>query len=145
LRKTQRGSQRTQLNNQDSLQSETSNWACLNNDDDWHQHHECKHGRGHVVKGSATMSVNVSDDTILEQVEFTYDAAGNLIETVTRQRYHNAPASQTGELKNPSETPKARVMYSTAYPDAHHLQATKLIDCRLNIASRAFVWTQGIN
>ncbi|MEZ6129138.1 MAG: RHS repeat domain-containing protein [Planctomycetaceae bacterium] len=64
------------------------------------------------------MSVNVSDDTILEQVEFTYDAAGNLIQTVTRQRYHNAPASQTGELKNPSETPKARVMYSAAYPDA---------------------------
>jgi len=57
-------------------------------------------------------------DTILEQVEFTYDDGGNLIETVTRQRYHNAPASQTGELKNPPETPKARVTYSASYPDA---------------------------
>ena len=62
--------------------------------------------------------MSVADDTILEQVEFTYDDAGNLIQTVTRQRYHNAPASQTGELKNPSETPKARVTYTVSYPDA---------------------------
>jgi YD repeat-containing protein len=62
--------------------------------------------------------MSVTGDTILEQVEFTYDAGGNVIETVTRRRYHNAPASQTGELKNPSETPKARVTYSASYPDA---------------------------
>ena len=62
--------------------------------------------------------VSVSDDVILEQVEFTYDAAGNVIQTVTRQRYHNAPDSQTGPLNDPSTTPKARVTYSTAYPDA---------------------------
>ena len=60
----------------------------------------------------------VSDDVILEQVEFTYDAAGNVIQTVTRQRYHNAPDNQTGPLNDPGTTPKARVTYSTAYPDA---------------------------
>ena len=63
-------------------------------------------------------AIMVSDDVILEQVEFTYDPAGNVIQTVTRQRYHNAPDNQTGPLNDPSTTPKARVTYSTAYPDA---------------------------
>jgi type I restriction enzyme M protein len=62
--------------------------------------------------------MSVSGDTILSQVEFTYDSGGNLIKTVSRERYHNAAASQTGELKNPSETPKARVTYAAMYPDA---------------------------
>lgn len=60
----------------------------------------------------------VVGDTIVEQVEFGYDDGGNLTETVTRQRFHNAPSSPTGELKNPSETPKAQVTYSASYPDA---------------------------
>lgn len=62
--------------------------------------------------------MTVSNYTILEQVESTYDDASNLIQTTSRQRYRNAPASQTGELKNPSETPKARVTYTASYPDA---------------------------
>ena len=62
--------------------------------------------------------MSVTGDTILEQVEFTYDDGGNLIQTTTRQRYHNAPASQTGALRTPSETPKARVTYVASYPDA---------------------------
>lgn len=60
----------------------------------------------------------VTGDTIMERSETIYDDAGNAIQSTTRQRYHNAPASQTGELKNPSETPKARVTYSASYPDA---------------------------
>ena len=59
----------------------------------------------------------VTDDVILEQVEFKYDSAGNVIETVTRRRYHNAPDSQTGPLADPSTTPKARVTYVASYPD----------------------------
>ncbi len=59
----------------------------------------------------------VDDDVILEQVEFTYDGAGNVIETFTRRRYHNAPDSQTGPLADPSTTPKARVTYVASYPD----------------------------
>ena len=59
----------------------------------------------------------VDDDVILEQVEFTYDAAGNVTETVTRQRYHNAPDSQTGPLEDPSTTPKARVIYTASWQD----------------------------
>ena len=61
---------------------------------------------------------NVTGDTILEQTETTYDDAGNAVKQVTRQRYHNAPASQTGALKNPSETPKARVTYQATWQDA---------------------------
>ena len=61
---------------------------------------------------------SVSDDVILEQVETAYDNAGNAIQTTTRQRYHNAPDTQTGALQNPGTTPKARVTYQALYPDA---------------------------
>ena len=60
----------------------------------------------------------VDGDTILEQTETTFDDTNNQIKLVTRQRYHNAPAGQTGELKDPSTTPKARVTYVAAYQDA---------------------------
>lgn len=60
----------------------------------------------------------VTDDTILEQSESVYDDASNVIETITRQRYHNAPANQTGPLQDPGNNPKARVTYSAMYPDS---------------------------
>lgn len=60
----------------------------------------------------------VSNNVILEQVEFTYDGAGNLIQTVKRERYHNAPDTQTGPLDDPSLAPQARVTVQTMYPDA---------------------------
>ena len=60
----------------------------------------------------------LSDDVILEQVEFTYDSAANVVETVVRRRYHNAPDNQTGPLEDPATTPKARVTYTASYPDA---------------------------
>ncbi len=60
---------------------------------------------------------SVTDDTILEQAETAYDTSNNVIQTTTRQRYHNAPANQTGELQNPTTTPKARVTYIANYPD----------------------------
>ncbi|MEO8495591.1 MAG: RHS repeat-associated core domain-containing protein, partial [Planctomycetota bacterium] len=60
----------------------------------------------------------VNDDTIIKQSETTYDSASNAIEQITRQRYHNAPATQTGTLQSPSLTPNARVTYTALYPDA---------------------------
>ena len=58
----------------------------------------------------------VSDDTIIEQVETTYDDAGNVLQTTTRQRFHNATG--TGELTTPSGSqPKARVTYQASYSD----------------------------
>jgi len=61
---------------------------------------------------------NVADDTILEQNETIYDDGSNTVETLNRQRYHNAPAAQTGALQDPTTTPKARVNYRALYPDA---------------------------
>ena len=59
---------------------------------------------------------NVTGDTILQQVETTYDAASNVIQTNVRHRYHNATG--TGELGTPSSTqPKARVTYAAMYSD----------------------------
>jgi RHS repeat-associated protein len=60
----------------------------------------------------------VVDDTILEQTETDYDNASNVIQTTRRQRYHNAPASQTGALGDASTDPKARVTYSAQWHDA---------------------------
>ena len=59
----------------------------------------------------------VDDDVILEQTEFVYDSVGNVVSTIARRRYHNAPDSQTGPLEDPSTTPKARVTYVANYPD----------------------------
>lgn len=60
---------------------------------------------------------DVSDNTIMEQTETTYDAASNAIQTIKRMRYHNATG--TGELGTPSSTqPKARATYQATWPDA---------------------------
>jgi RHS repeat-associated protein len=61
----------------------------------------------------------ISSDTILEQMETVYDDAGNVIQTATRQRYHDAGASETGALNGPAgPTPKARVTYMAHWQDA---------------------------
>jgi len=60
---------------------------------------------------------SVTDDTIMEQFEATYDDASNMISGVTRQRYHNATG--TGPLQGPTGTePKARVSYQANWPSA---------------------------
>jgi len=60
---------------------------------------------------------SVATDTILEQVETSYDAASNVIQTATRLRYHNATG--VGVLGSPSSAqPQARVTYVALYPDA---------------------------
>ncbi|OYV91752.1 MAG: hypothetical protein B7Z73_05335 [Planctomycetia bacterium 21-64-5] len=44
-------------------------------------------------------ATSVADDTIMEQVETLYDGASNVIQTTTRQRFHNATG--TGPLTEP--------------------------------------------
>ncbi|HQG48456.1 MAG TPA: hypothetical protein PK373_05155, partial [Sedimentisphaerales bacterium] len=59
---------------------------------------------------------SVADDTILEQTETTYDAAGSVILSTTRRRFHNATGD--GELTSPDGSqPKARVSYVVFYAD----------------------------
>jgi RHS repeat-associated protein len=61
----------------------------------------------------------MNDEVILEHVELSYDAVGNVIQTTTRQPYHHAPHSQTGELKNSWETAEARVADLAGTNDPH--------------------------
>ncbi|MFO1458227.1 MAG: RHS repeat-associated core domain-containing protein [Verrucomicrobiota bacterium] len=58
----------------------------------------------------------VTGDTVLEQVEFLYDDAKNLIQTTTRQRFHNATG--VGELDGTSTEPRSRVSYKAFWSDA---------------------------
>jgi RHS repeat-associated protein len=59
---------------------------------------------------------SVTNDTVIEQVEITYDAASNEIFTTYRERFHNATGA--GPLKEPTGAqPKARVTYSAVWPD----------------------------
>src|SRR5262249_21979153 len=58
---------------------------------------------------------DVSGDTVLSQTEYTYDASGNVLKTLTRERFHNA--SGTGVLGDPSSGIGARVSYSGSYYD----------------------------
>ncbi|MFM7213877.1 MAG: RHS repeat-associated core domain-containing protein [Verrucomicrobiota bacterium] len=63
-----------------------------------------------------TAAGTVTSDTVVEQVENTWDDGGNVIQTVNRQRFHDA--TSTGELTTPGGTqPKARVSYVASYPD----------------------------
>ncbi|MEI8194631.1 MAG: RHS repeat-associated core domain-containing protein [Phycisphaerae bacterium] len=61
---------------------------------------------------------DVSNDVVLEQVEYLYDADSNIIETIDRQRFHDETG--TDALGDPSSAtqPKARVYYTLAYYDA---------------------------
>ena len=61
---------------------------------------------------------SVAANTVMEQQETSYDANSNAIQTTTRQRYHNAPATQLGALQTPTATPNARVTYMAMFPDA---------------------------
>jgi hypothetical protein len=58
----------------------------------------------------------VTNDTVMRQEEFACDAASNVIQQTSRERFHNATG--TGELQTPSTEPKARVSYVALYPDA---------------------------
>src|SRR5579885_3317312 len=67
--------------------------------------------------GGTTWSAasSVASDTVLEQVQTVYDAEGNPIETIDRQRFHNATG--TGALGSPSSGIGARVYYAAEYYD----------------------------
>jgi RHS repeat-associated protein len=59
---------------------------------------------------------NVTGDVVLEQVEYAYDADGNVLEATTRQRFHDETG--TGALGTPTSGVHARVSYAAAYYDA---------------------------
>ena len=59
----------------------------------------------------------VIDDVIMEQAETLFDAASHAIVSIVRQRFHNAPDSQTAPLVDPGTAPKARVTYAANWLD----------------------------
>ena len=60
--------------------------------------------------------ITVTGDTIIQQSEFAYDGANNLISTTSRARFDNATG--TGSLTSPSGAqPQARVSYQGTWPD----------------------------
>ncbi len=63
-------------------------------------------------------ALTVVDDVILQQEEAAVDNANNIVQLTTKERYHDAPDSQVGALGDPTTTPKARVNYRAAWPDA---------------------------
>ena len=78
---------------------------------------QTKQYRGYdLAESSYATAFDVTGDTLLEQAETACDAAGNVIQTTTRQRYHDATG--TGELGDPhSAQPEARVSYAATYSD----------------------------
>jgi YD repeat-containing protein len=59
----------------------------------------------------------ISNDLVLTQSEFTYDADGNVILTVLRDRFDNDSTSSTGSLGSPSSGVGARDSYVADYYD----------------------------
>jgi len=76
-----------------------------------------KRSRGYDLDETAYSEAStLSDDTLLDQTELTYDAASNAVQTTLKQRYHNATG--TGELNGPSGVqPKSRITYTGAWHD----------------------------
>jgi YD repeat-containing protein len=65
-----------------------------------------------------------SFDNVLQQVEFTYDADGNVILTTTRQRFDSETTG--GPLGNPTTAPLARVSYVADYYDTGNRLTTEV-------------------
>jgi RHS repeat-associated protein len=60
---------------------------------------------------------SVADDTIVEQSETVYDDAGNVLETIQRQRLHNESETAAGALVDLSTSPKARATHIATWYD----------------------------
>ncbi len=70
---------------------------------------------GSIPETSWTAAGNILGDNVLSQTETQYDANGNPILTITKERFHDETA--TGELGNATTAPKARVSYVAQYYD----------------------------
>ena len=60
---------------------------------------------------------NVTGDIVLSSTANTYDATGNVIFQVSKERFHDDSSSATGELGDVSTGPNARVSYQAFYYD----------------------------
>jgi RHS repeat-associated protein len=68
---------------------------------------------------TVTTGTGIPGNAVQEQTENTYDNGGNVIQVVTRKRFHDATTTALGELTTPGGSqPKARAEYRALYPDS---------------------------
>jgi RHS repeat-associated protein len=85
-----------------------------------------------------TNAGTTANDVVIEQTLNTYDASGNLIKTLTKQRFDNDSTSSTGDLGSPSSGVGARDYYAANYYDAAN-RLTDSVDVGTNGGS---AWTR---
>jgi RHS repeat-associated protein len=73
---------------------------------------------GNVPAATWANATSLTASLVLEQTEYTYDAASNVILTVNRQRFHDASTSAFGSLGTPTSGIPARVSFAASYYDA---------------------------
>jgi RHS repeat-associated protein len=73
---------------------------------------------GNVPAASWATATSLAASVILEQTEYAYDAASNVILTTNRQRFHDASTTAVGALGTPTSGIPARVSYAASYYDA---------------------------
>ncbi|WP_406694560.1 RHS repeat-associated core domain-containing protein [Singulisphaera sp. Ch08] len=94
-------------------------------------------GRG----GSSWASANTpNNDAVLQQVEYLYDANGNVLLTTTRERSHDE--FWPGSLNDPAQPRSARVSYIASYYDALD-RPTAVVNLGTNGGS-AYSWTSSL-
>jgi RHS repeat-associated protein len=73
---------------------------------------------GNVPAATWANATSLAVSLILEQTEYTYDAASNVIQTTNRQRFDDASTTALGVLGTPTSGIPARVSYATSYYDS---------------------------
>lgn len=74
---------------------------------------------------------DVTGDIVLNQQEYSYDAAGNLIFVVNRDRFHDDASTATGELGTPTTGNKARGQPPNRFRQRWHQRRLGLHPARL--------------
>ena len=84
-------------------------------------------------------AASVTGDVVVQQMENTYDADGNVTLTTTRQRFHNDATNGAGLgiLGDRTANPKARVSYQAFYYDAAN-RLTDSVDVGTNGTNGAY-------
>jgi RHS repeat-associated protein len=73
---------------------------------------------GNVPAATWANATSLAASLILEQTDYAYDAASNVILTTNRQRFHDAATSAFGPLGTPTTGIPSRVSYAANYYDA---------------------------
>jgi RHS repeat-associated protein len=73
---------------------------------------------GNVPAATWANATSLAASLVVEQTEYTYDAASNVILTTNRQRFHDASTTAFGGLGAPTTGIPARVSYAASYYDA---------------------------